>query len=176
MVVGNFRCVHAPARRLSHEGEAAAPCRVVFEREQQGRNLRKNIFGNVAAARAGIGNQFRLVELLGDGERLFRREAVLGVRLLLQRCQVVQQGRVLHALLALDLRDSHPALFFERPVSLRRGSFLLPFLAGGESHHPVIRFPGGREMRLPKGFGRKTFILPIPLADHRQRGRLYTSE
>ena len=149
MVVGNFRRVHAPARKLSREGEAAAPRRVAFEREQQSRNLREDIFGNVEAARAGIGDQLCLVELLGEGERLLRREAVLGVRLLLQCRQVVQQGRVLHALLALDLRDSHPALLFERPVSLRCGLFLLPFLAGGEFHHPAIRYTGSREMRLP---------------------------
>lgn len=85
MVVGYFRRVHAPARRLSHEGEAFAPRRVAFEREQQGRNPVEDIFGDVAAARAGVGDQLRFVELLRDGERLFRREAVLGVRLLLQR-------------------------------------------------------------------------------------------
>ena len=86
MVVGNFAVVYASAReRIAYQRKPFRPHRVILLCTQQGGNFSENIFGNIAAARAGVGDRFGLVELLRDGERFLRRKPVLGVGLLLER-------------------------------------------------------------------------------------------
>ena len=78
--------------------------------EQHG-NFGKHVLRDIAARCSRIGDELRLVELLHEVERLFRREAVLRVRFLLERGQVVQQRRVLHLLLLFDFHDGGAHLF-----------------------------------------------------------------
>ena len=133
VVVGNFAVVHASERkRIAYQCEPFRPHGVILLCTQQGGYLPEDIFGNIAAARAGIGDRFGLVELLGDRERLLRRKPVLGVGLLLERSQVVEQGRFLHGLLALDFRNADRSLRIEGLVSRFGRGFLFPFLDGGE--------------------------------------------
>ena len=72
--------------------------------EQQG-YFGKHVLRDVAARRSRIGDELRLIELLHEVERLLCREAVLRVRFLLERGQVVQQRRVLHLFLLFGFHD-----------------------------------------------------------------------
>ena len=143
--------------------------------EQLGDGL-ENIVGNIAAARAGIGDELGFVEFLGDGERLLRRESVATVGFLLQRGEVVEQGRLFGFLLTFYLRDTDfPACFLDTLVKAVCRVAVLPFLLGGELHH-VFPFAFHGKVELPECFRLKTSVLPIAGADHRQRGRLYATD
>ena len=143
--------------------------------EQLGDGL-ENIVGNIAAARAGIGDELGFVEFLGDGERLLRREPVATIGFLLQRGEVVEQGRFFGFLLMLYLRDTDFfACFLDTLVKAVCRFAVLPLFLGGEFHH-LFPFAFHGKMELPEGFGRKASVLPIAGADHRQRGCLYATD
>ena len=143
--------------------------------EQLGDGL-ENIVGNIAAARAGIGDELGLVEFLGDGERLLRREPVAAVGFLLQRSEVVEQGRLFILLFTLYLYDTDFfACFLDTLVKAVCRVAVLPFLLGGELHH-VFPFAFHGKVELPEGFWRKASVFPIAGADHRQRGCLHTTD
>ena len=78
--------------------------------EQHG-HFGKHVLRDVAAGRSRIGDELRLVELLYETERLFRREAVLRVRFLLQRGQVVQKRSVFYLLFLFDFGNGCRHLF-----------------------------------------------------------------
>ena len=61
--------------------------------EQLGDGL-ENIVGNIAAARAWVGDELGLVELLGDGECPLRREPIAAVGFLLQGGKVVDVTQI----------------------------------------------------------------------------------
>ena len=113
---------------------------------------------------------------MGDGERLLRRESVAAVGFLLERGEVVEQGRLFGLLLSFHLRDADVlARFLDTRVKAVCRFVVLPFLLGGELDH-VFPFAFHGKMELPEGFGRKASVLPIAGADHRQRGCLYATD
>ena len=101
---------------------------------------------------------------------------MLGVRLFLERRQVVQQGRFLHGLLAFDFGNGGRALLFERLIGGGGGSFLLPFLGGGQLHDRIGFATRRGEVRLKDVLRRETLVLPEAAAHHRQRGRLHAPQ
>ena len=84
MVVGHFRCVHAAAVQFAHICNLLRKGRMTCQTVEQRRHFVKHVLRDVAARRSRIGDELRLIELLHEVERLFRREAVLRVRLLLK--------------------------------------------------------------------------------------------
>ena len=92
MVVGHLARVHAATGERVQTADMASQLFVALQLfEQLGDGL-ENIVGNIAAARAWVGDELGLVELLGNGERLLRRESVATVGFLLQGGKVVEQG------------------------------------------------------------------------------------
>ena len=176
MVVGHLARIHAATGERIYMAGMTSQLFVALQLfEQLGDGL-ENIVGNIAAARAGIGDELGLVEFLGDGERLLRRESVEAVGFLLQRGKVVEQGRLFGLLLTLYLYDTDFfACFLDTLVKAVCRVAVLPLFLGGELHH-VFPFVFHGKMELPKGFGRKASVLPIAGADHRQRGRLHTTD
>ena len=96
------------------------------------------------AARAGIGNQLRLIELLGNGECLFRRESVFGVRLFLQGRQIIQKWGFLHGFLAFHMGDGNLTALFGYAVGGFGRLFLFPLFYGREFHDLTVRRSVGR--------------------------------
>ena len=176
MVVGHLARVHAAMGERAQTADIASQQFVALQLfEQLGDGL-ENIVGNIAAARAGIGDELGFVEFLGDGERLLRRESVATVGFLLQRGEVVEQGWLFGLLLTLYLYDTDFfACFLDTLVKAVCRFVVLPFLLGGELDH-VFPFAFHGKMELPEGFGRKASVLPIAGADHRQRGCLYATD
>ena len=84
MVVGHFRCVHAAAVQFAHICNLLRKGRMTCQTVEQQGHFGKHVLRNVAARRSRIGDELRLIELLHEVERLFRREAVLRVRFLLK--------------------------------------------------------------------------------------------
>ena len=87
MVVGHLAPVHATTGERIQTADMTSQLFVALQLfEQLGDGL-ENIVGNIAAARAWVGDELGLVELLGNGERLLRRESVATVGFL---CSVVR--------------------------------------------------------------------------------------
>ena len=105
MVVRHLAAVHAAACRYGFRLHLLLPFGQVADEGKQLGDFREHVFGNVAASGSRIGDELLFVELLRDFECLLRREAVLGVGLLLERGQVVQERSVLCLLLAFRFRD-----------------------------------------------------------------------
>ena len=101
---------------------------------------------------------------------------MLGVRLFLECRQVVQQGRLLHGLLAFDSRNRYLAPFFERLVGGSGGGFLLPFPGGGELHDRTGLDARRGEVRLKDILRRETLVFPETAAYHCQRGCLHAPQ
>ena len=176
MVVGHLARVHAAMGERIYMADMTSQLFVALQLFEQFGDGFENIVGNIAAARAWVGDELGLVELLGDGERLLRREPVAAVGFLLQRSEVVKQGRLFCLLLTLYLYDTDFfACFLDTLVKAVYRVAVLPLFLGGELHH-VFPFVFHGKMELPEGFGRKASVLPIAGADHRQRGRLHTTD
>ena len=105
MVVSHFRGIHTTAVQFSQFPDFLRKGGVSCQPFKQQRYFSKHIFRNMAARCSRIGDELRFIELLHQLQRLFRRESVFRVRLLLQCGQVVQQRRVLHLLLLFHLGD-----------------------------------------------------------------------
>ena len=176
MVVGHLAPVHATTGERAQTADMTSQLFVALQLfEQLGDGL-ENIVGNIAAARAWVGDELGLVELLGNGERLLRREPIAAVGFLLQGGKVVEQGRLFCLLLMLYLYDTDFfACFLDTLVKAVCRVAVLPFLLGGELHH-LFPFAFHGKVELPEGFGRKASVFPIAGADHRQRGCLYATD
>ena len=109
VVVGHFFAVHRAAVQLPARqvGGLMAETRMTGERGQQRGYFVEHVLRNVAAPRAGIGDELLFVKLLRDAERLFGRESVPRVGLFLESGQVVQQRRLLGCIAAFDLYNLH---------------------------------------------------------------------
>ena len=104
MVVRHLAVGHAAACRGGFRPHLVFPFGQCTDKGEQLGDFGKYVFGDVAASRSRIGYQLLLVEFLRAFKRLFRREAVLGVGFLLERCQVIQQRGILRLLLAFGFR------------------------------------------------------------------------
>ena len=134
VVVGHLATVHAAAGQPVPVGHLADPFGIAAQEGEQLGDFGKDIFGDIAAAGARIGDELLFVELLRYLQCLLRRESVLGVGFLLQGGEVVEQRRVLHLLLALHLGDEQGVLRLYLIIYMLRRGLLLPFLHGRELH------------------------------------------
>ena len=109
MVVCHLPAVHRTVVQLSARqvGSLMAETRMAGERGQQRGYLLEHILRNIAAPRAGIGDELLFVKFLRDAERLFCRESMPRVGLFLESGQVVQQRRLLGCIAAFDLYNLH---------------------------------------------------------------------
>ena len=175
-MVGHLARVYAAMGEHAQTADMASQLFVALQLFEQLGDSLENIVGDVTAARAGIGDELGFVELLGNSERLLRREPVAAVGFLLQRGEVVEQGRLFSFLLMLYLRDTDFfACFLDTLVKAVCRFAVLPLFLGGEFHH-LFPFAFHGKMELPEVFGRKASVLPIAGADHRQRGCLYATD
>ena len=176
VVVGHLAGIHAATGERIYMAGMTSQLFVALQLfEQLGDGL-ENVVGDVTAARAGIGDELGFVEFLGDGERLLRREPVAAVGFLLQRSEVVKQGRFFGFLLTLYLRDTDFFVcFLDTLVKAVCRFAVLPLFLGGEFHH-LFPFAFHGKVELPECFWRKASVFPIAGADHRQRGCLYTTD
>ena len=139
VVVGHLAVVHAAAGQFVPVRHLAYPFGIAAQEGEQLGDFGKDIFGDVAAAGARIGNELLLIELLRYLQRLLRREAVLGVGFLLQGGEVVEQRRVLHLLFALHLGNEQGGLRLYLIIYVLRRGLLLPFFHGIELHRLLLR-------------------------------------
>ena len=89
MVVGHLAAVHAAAGQPVPVGHLAYPFGIAAQEGEQLGDFGKDIFGDIAAAGARIGDELLFVELLRYLQCLLRRESVLGIGFLLQGGEVV---------------------------------------------------------------------------------------
>ena len=176
MVVGDFTCVHAAAVERSpfQDGGMDSKSRVPLQQGDAVGYLVENIVREVAGTGTGVAQHLFLVERLGDGEGLVRREAVPAVRLFLQGGQVIEQGRVLAHLPALHVGNRHrPRCGYscEGGVCRRKG-FVTQFRKCGEGSAVLFR----RDLQPVVSLRGEIPVLQITAADHHKSGGLHPSE
>ena len=105
VMVRHLIAIHTAAYRLGFRLHLVFPFGLRTDEGKQSRNFSEHVVGNVAASRSRIRNEFLLVELLRDAERLLRREPVFGVGFFLECGQVVQKRGFLRLLPAFGFCD-----------------------------------------------------------------------
>ena len=107
MVVRHFLVVHAAGvETCKVEGSGTGgESRHDQDSFQQSGHAGHHVVRDVAASRSRVGNEFLLVERLGDVQRLCRGQVEMHVAVLLECRQVVEQRRLLQGFPALHFRD-----------------------------------------------------------------------
>lgn len=176
MVVCHLPAVHRTAVQLSARqvGGLMAETRMAGERGQQWGDLLEHVLRNVAAPRAGIGDELLFVKLLRDAERLFGREAVPRVGLFLERGQVVQQRRLFGHFSTLDLRNLHAVAAPDCGTGLVRRRFRIVFRRREDGERRSVF--GRVEFEPEIGLRRERGIFQIAPAHQRQRRGLHPAQ
>ena len=176
VVVGHFFAVHRAAVQLPARqvGGLMAETRMTGERGQQRGYFVEHVLRNVAAPRAGIGDELLFVKLLRDAERLFGRESVPRVGLFLESGQVVQQRRLLGDIAAFDLRNLHAVAAPDCGTGFVRRRFRIVFRRreNGEGRSVFGRV----ELEPEIGLRRERGVFQIAPAHQRQRGGLHPAQ
>ncbi len=136
--------------------------------------MRHDIFGYVPAARSRVRDQFLLVQGLGDGKCLVRREVVVDVAVLLKGGQVVQKRGLLENRIAFRFGDCHRRAGSEASVCRFR-RFLIPEVLRMDEQ-PVRLSLLQRDMKLPVWCGDEVAVLLEARAYHGEGRGLYPSD
>ena len=173
MMVGHFRVVHASGIQAGKVKSVPVFPELGHSHDflQQDRNMRHDIFGYVSASRPRIGNQFLLIQRLGDGKGLVRRQVVVDVAVLLECGQVVEKRGLLECPLAFRLGDCRNGFGRYFPVCRLCRSLLLELLRVDEL--PVRLSLLQRDVQLPIGSGNEVAVLLEACAYHGECRGLY---
>ena len=174
VVVGHFLAVHRMCVQFGQSAGMDTPNGVVVQKGYQSWNFGKDIFGDMAAARAWVGNVCLFVEFLSQGKGLFCRVSVSAVRFFLQGCQIIQKRWLLFGFLAHNRLYSGIRSLFEFLV--QGGGFRLiePAVGRGEAE-ALITFPYGKA-ELPEWLWLELLMLQETGADHTEGRGLYPAQ
>ena len=176
MVVRHFSVVHAAGVETCKVEDSGAGGESRHDQDsfQQSGHAGHHVVRDVAASRSRVGNEFLLVERLGDVQRLCRGQVEMHVAVLLECRQVVEQRRLLQGSPAFHLRDRRTGI--GRDTAVGRLS-LLSVTEVRRVEEAAVRIPVLQgDVQLPVRCGDKTPVLPVAAAYYGERWRLYPSD
>ena len=173
-MVGHFLAVHRMRIKFGQSAGMDTPDGVVVQKGYQGRYFGKDIFGNMATARAWIGNVCLFVEFLRQGKGLFRRIAETAVRFFLQGGQIIQKRWLL-----LDLLTHNRFHGSYRSISefliQSSGFCLIKPAVGRRETETLITFLYGKA-ELPEWLRLELLVLQETGTDHTEGRSLHPAQ
>ena len=174
VVVGHFLAVHRMRIEFGQLAGMNPPDRMVVQKGNQGGNFGKDIFGNMSAARAWVGNVCLFVEFLSQGNGLFCRVSVSAVRFFLQGGQVIQKRWLLSGFLAHNRFYSGIRSLFEFIIQGSGFCLVEPTVGRGETETLITLLYGKAE--LPERLWLELLVLQETGADHTEGRGLYPAQ